>query len=214
MTGTAVELHDRVTIPDHAPQAPRRLTWITRAPETCPRCHKQVKALTYSRPGRTWRCARCAPRVCGQSLVEFALVLPIMMFTILGGIEAGFLFAHQHGYQNGADVLAAWSAAHEADAPGGSGFSEGAPGAPWQSVVASEASRTSCDGSPSVSWPDGRAPGDRVRVDVTCHYTPQATSNLWPGGLDVSVQAEAVIPGSTPAPSPSPEPSPEPSPSP
>jgi TadE-like protein len=137
-------------------------------------------------------------------LVEFCLVMPIFLFAGLGMIEAGFLFAHQHGYQSGADVLAAWSAAHEADAPGGSGFSEGAPGAPWQLVVASEASRTGCDGSPAVSWLDGRLPGDRVRVDVTCHFTPQATSNIWPGGLDVSVQAEAVIPGAVPSPSPTP----------
>ena len=124
------------------------------------------------------------PRYRAQALVEFALVFPILVVAFLGMGEAGFLFASQHGYQSTADVLASWAAYHVSEVPGPS----------WDAVAGSETARTGCDGSPVVSWPDGgQASGDRVAVELACHYSPKITSNVWPGGLDVSVQAEAVV---------------------
>jgi hypothetical protein len=141
----------------------------------------------------------------GQALVEFALIFPILAATFLGMGEAGFLFSAQHGYQNEADILASWVAIR------------GHEDAAWHQLVVDERDRTGCDGEPDVSWFDDdmgdHHPGSRVLVSLTCHYSPRITGNVWPDGLDVSVQSEAVIPGS-PAPEPTPTPSPDPSPSP
>jgi Flp pilus assembly protein TadG len=137
----------------------------------------------------------------GQAVVEFAVVLPLIMVVLLGFGETAFLVATQHAFQNGADVLAERAAFEMSSSPGESWK------AGWQAVVADEDERTGCgDTSPSVALPDGtHGPGDRVLVVWHCHYTPHITSG-W-GGLPVTVQSEAVVPGSiappaTPTPTP------------
>jgi TadE-like protein len=132
----------------------------------------------------------------GQALVEFALIFPVLIFAFLGMGEAGFLFAAQHGYQSEADVVAQWAAIN------------GPGNASWDRIWSDEAARTGCDGRPVVTYPDGNAsPGSRILVKLDCHYSPRITSNVWPGGLTVSVQSEAVVPGATSPPA-SPSPSP------
>ena len=56
----------------------------------------------------------------GQTLVEFALVLPILMFMMLGFAELAFLFASRVGFQNSADVMVQWVAEEMASHPGDS----------------------------------------------------------------------------------------------
>lgn len=135
----------------------------------------------------------------GQSLVEFALVLPLLMLLLLGFGEAAFLAATQHRFQNAADVLAQWAAFQMADTPGESWQ------AGWAQVVSGESARTGCgDLNPQVSFPDGtHGPGDRVLVQWHCHYQPRLTT-VWEG-LPVNVQSEAMVPAlaTTPTPSPS-----------
>jgi hypothetical protein len=133
----------------------------------------------------------------GQALVEFALVLPLLMFILLGFGEAAFLFAVRHGYQNGVDVMAQWAAHEMSETPGESWQAN------WARVVSEEQARTGCDATPVVSFPDvTHGPGDRVLVDWPCHYRPRLTM-IW-DGLTVSVESEAVVPSSaTPSPSPS-----------
>lgn len=112
----------------------------------------------------------------GQAIAEVALVLPVLLFVFLGFIEVGRLYAFQHGYQNGVDVLAQL-AASDPD---------------WRSKVPSEDDRTSCHGNP----PDARYPdddessGDRVVVTWTCRYSPLVLSQL---AVPVTVQSEAMI---------------------
>ena len=119
-----------------------------------------------------------------QALVEFALVLPLFLLIALGFGEAAFLFATQHGYQDGADVLAGWAAYHVA-VPG---WQIG-----WDAVSADEERRIGCDGQARLSFPDGtQLPGSRLVVDLTCHYSPRITPNLW-SGLPVSVQSSRVV---------------------
>lgn len=121
----------------------------------------------------------------GQALVEFALVFPVLCFAFVGMGEAAFLFSAQHGYQSEADVLAQWAADHPADVISADQA--------WSGVVASESTRTGCDGTPAVTWPDGtQIAGSRVALALTCHYQPHITSNLWTG-LPVGVAAEAVV---------------------
>ncbi len=109
----------------------------------------------------------------GQSLVETALVLPILLFTFLGFGEAAFLYAQRSAAQTSADVLADIAAdgtTHD-----------------WDALVADELQRSGCDGSAFLS----EVTAGRVRVTLDCAYTPVVTNGLWPG-LRYSVQGEAV----------------------
>lgn len=139
-----------------------------------------------------------SPRILGQALVEFALVLPFLMFLLLGFGEVAFLVATQQSYQNGVDVLAQWAASEMSEKPGESWR------AGWNAVVKEESDRTGCgDLAPVVIFPDiNHSWGDRVLVQWDCQYTPKITSG-W-GGLRVSVESEAVVPGAAPLPAPEP----------
>jgi hypothetical protein len=138
----------------------------------------------------------------GQTLVEFALVMPIFMALLLGFGEIAFMTGTRFGYQNGVDVLADWAAQQMAGTPGESWQSG------WNQVVREEASRTKCDDlNPTLSFPDGTHEwGDRVLVTWQCHYTPKVVPG-W-GGVTFTVQSEAVVPGTAPPPSPSLTPTP------
>lgn len=119
----------------------------------------------------------------GQSLVEFALILPVMMFTMLGFIEAGILLATQSTQMRATETVAAYAAAHHGD--------------PSWSSVAAQVGLGECD----VEVTD--EPHDIVKVGVTCHYDPRATHGLW-DGLPISTETYAALPpvvgGGTPAP--------------
>lgn len=128
----------------------------------------------------------------GQTLVEFALVLPIFLALMLGFAELAMLFASRQGYQNGVDVLAQSAAINGTDG--------------WSALVADEQQRTGCGADPVVTYPDGtNDPGDRVHVRWDCHYTPKVAPG-W-GGLTVHVESEAVVPGVKIIPSPTASPS-------
>lgn len=113
------------------------------------------------------------------------------MLVLLGFGEVSFLVATQHGYQNGADVLAQWAASEMSDHPGESWQ------AGWGQVVRDESERTGCgDLSPTVTFPDGtHFAGDRVLIRWACRYHPHLTT-IWDGSLPVTVQSEAVVPPS------------------
>ena len=137
----------------------------------------------------------------GQTLVEFALVMPVFLALMLGFAELAMLFANRQGFQNGVDVLASWASISMAENPGESWKSG------WAAVVADEADRVGCtDASPTVTLPDvSHDPGDRVLIIWDCHYSPKVAPG-W-GGLTVTVESAAVVPmpimTATPSPSPS-----------
>jgi Flp pilus assembly protein TadG len=122
----------------------------------------------------------------GQSLVEAALVLPIMLFVMLGFAEAAFLYARVHAAQTSADVLAEVAAQ--------------SPGESWRAIVQDELDRAECEDGVAESENLSRG---RVRVTMTCGYTPVVTNGLWPG-LRYAVQGEAVAVEPGPSPSASP----------
>ena len=112
--------------------------------------------------------------------MEFALVVPILM-TLLGGmVGIGYLYAKQHEFQNGVDVLAQVAATD--------------PSGAWHERTQGEADRTGCAPSPlqpDVSYPDGTTtPGSRLLLTWHCHLQ---TGWLF-DGLTVTVASEAVIP--------------------
>jgi hypothetical protein len=102
-----------VTTPEPVQARRRRLVWIPRSaapPETCPRCHKEAKALTYSR-AVGWRCPKCAPAI-GQAIVEFALVFPIMCLLLLGVLAGGLYFLAGVQQASASTTIAGWAAAN------------------------------------------------------------------------------------------------------
>ena len=177
-------------------------------PLSCPKCRSRGTYYGVLKvPGEkaSPSCPECSTSLVssrqGQTLVEFALVMPIFLALLLGFAELAMLFATRQGYQNGVDVLADWTA-----------IAMTGPGESWQSgwneVVRQEADRTGCDDlSPAVLLPDGtHQAGDRVLLRWICHYEPKVAPG-W-GGLTVTVQSEAVVPVVPPAGTSSPSPSP------
>lgn len=114
----------------------------------------------------------------GQALVETALVLPVLLFLLLGIIGVGYLAHARVLYQNGVDVLAQ-VAAHDPN---------------WRSKVPEEDRRTHCHADPNlpaIEYPDGNdASGSRIALTWHCHIE---TGWLF-DGLPVTVSSEAVIP--------------------
>ena len=119
--------------------------------------------------------------------MEFALVVPIILFLFLGMAEATFLFSDRHIAQRAADVLADIAAERIAVDP--AGWQAG-----WDTLVDQEAARIDCaNHSANVTFPDTtNEPGDRVVVELRCKYEPLVTKGLWPG-LVISVRGEAVV---------------------
>jgi Flp pilus assembly protein TadG len=123
----------------------------------------------------------------GQALVEFALVVPVMLFTFLGMAEAGLLFAKADAWQRGADVLAEAAAIRIATEPAES-WRLG-----WESLANDEQAKASC-GEPDTTFPDEtQEPGDRVTVTWNCIYSPILVRDLW-AGLVTTISSTAVIP--------------------
>ncbi len=152
-----------------------------------------------------WRRRRRDPWS-GQSLVEFALVLPLMAGLILIAAEVGSVFNDRAEWIGSANTLATWLAARD-----------GVENAAWRAEVTAEEIRTHCSpaGDPStydVRWPDGDRgdPGTRLVVVLVCHH-PAAfvpATAAW-SGLDITVTASGVTPAAArPAPSWPPMPTP------
>lgn len=129
----------------------------------------------------------------GQTLVEFALVMPVLMVALLGFGEAAIAFATAHNWQSGADVLASSAAERIAEDP--TGWRGG-----WETIARSEAAFRSCDDTtPDVAFPDGSGDaGSRVRVAWSCTYRPQLYRDF--AGV-LTFSGEAVVPYIAPAPS-------------
>jgi len=120
-------------------------------------------------------------------LVEFALVVPIILFLFLAMAEAAFLFSDRHLAQRAADVLADSAAERMASQPGES-WRVG-----WDALVDEEVTNICADHRADVTFPDEtHNPGDRVVVELRCEYVPLVTKGLWPG-LVIKARGEAVV---------------------
>ena len=119
----------------------------------------------------------------GQALVEFALAVPVVLFLILGGIEAGLLIIDKAQQDRSTGVVADYAAHHPGDAS-------------WHAVANQQL--PGC----AVTLDDTGKPGI-VTVGSVCEYHPVATRGLW-DGLNVSSEESAATSDPTPEPTASP----------
>ncbi len=121
----------------------------------------------------------------GQALVEFALVLPVLLFILLAVIEMGAFGVRWVRWQSLASQMAV-----------------GATGGTLPPWWASEAATAAC-GAPAASL----EPGDPLRVELSCDYRGTAVNGLdWRVTVegiaaDPSPSATAPSPGASPSPS-------------
>ena len=143
-------------------------------------------------------------RTRGQSLVEFALVLPIMLLLTLTALDFGRVYLGYINLQNMARIAAnaaanhpeAWSGAGDADAK-----------LAYQNQILGDAVASNCDlpkvagvqTAPPPTFSDADADGkyeigDTAQVSITCqfHVITPVISNIVGGS--VSVSASSVFP--------------------
>ena len=166
------------------------------------------------------------PRARGQSLVEFAIVVPILLLVLLFAVDFGRVYLGWVNLNNVARVGANFAALNPS-AWQGSG--DAALQARYRELMAKDARGINCTlpGSlPDPTFPDTTdryAVGKRVRVDLTCSFqllTPFISSLVGDGAGNIPVGASATfhirsgaigdttVGGNVPPPTPSPSPEP------
>jgi PKD repeat protein len=156
-----------------------------------------TRSASHERPGR------------GQSLVEFALLLPIILLLLLVSLDFGRVFLGYINVQNMARVAANYAA----NSPSAWGISPDAEAQEaqdqYQNLVIADASATNCalptsGGNPIVPDPvftdrtgNGVAIdlGDNVQVQITCTFgiiTP-LISGIVGGSLDVTAESNFPV---------------------
>jgi hypothetical protein len=121
----------------------------------------------------------------GQVIVELALALPLLLFVILGGVEAGFLVVAKADQDRRTAVVAEWAADH--------------PGDSWQSVANKELRGCSVEVVETER--------DVIEATTRCRYSPKVLVMF--SGIPISSRQiaarrrEPSHPEATPAASPS-----------
>ncbi len=130
----------------------------------------------------------------GQSLVEFALVLPVLLLIVLFALDFGRAFFAWVSLNNAARVAANYAAINP-KAWAGSG--NAVQKAQYSQLIGDDFDALSCplaDPAPPPSFPGGTSLGGTAEVRLTCNFglvTP-IIGDLFKGGLPIS--ASAVFP--------------------
>jgi hypothetical protein len=141
------------------------------------------------------RLLRRRPRERGQAVVEFALILPIILFLVLGMTEMGFAISHDTSLvtatREGARVGAALRNGFNQCTSGDSVTSQGVD---LQIIAATEGVIAS-PGSP-VSL----AQVQKIElIELDENGTPTGNSNVWLSSVTGGVPTGPAIPGTVPA---------------
>ena len=141
---------------------------------------------------------RTRDRSRGQSLAEFALVIPVVLFITLIALDFGRIYLGYINLQNMARVAANY-ASNNATAWADN---DAVAKATYQAIIRNDATATNCrlpvvsgvQTAPAPTFPSGTEFGDTAEVAITCTFsviTPFISSVL---GNTVSVSASAVFP--------------------
>lgn len=136
---------------------------------------------------------RSRTRTRGQSLVEFALILPVILLIILTGIDFGRVFLGWVNLNNTARIAANYAAANAVLLNAGNPAALAA----YRQLVQNDATTINCalpNPIPPPSFPSGTSLGDDAQVAITCEFgilTPIISTVL---NSPVDVSASAVFP--------------------
>ncbi len=164
--------------------------------------------LSFTRPGRVRDAAQPSSRrrrTRGQSLVEFALVLPILLFLTLTALDFGRVYLGYINIQNMARIAANY-AANNPNAWTGSGDANAQ--AQYRNQILQDGAATNCrlpvvSGStvvPAPTFTDGNGDGeantlgDTAQVQISCTFsviTPIIANIV---GSQVTVAAQSTFP--------------------
>jgi PKD repeat protein len=129
----------------------------------------------------------------GQSLVEFAITLPVILLIVMVGIDFGRVFLGWVNLNNTARIAANYAAANSKLLSAGNA----AALASYRQLVANDARTINCalpNPIPAPSYPSGTDLGDDAQVSITCRFgiiTPIISSVL---GSPIDVSAASVFP--------------------
>ena len=166
-------------------------------------------------------------RSLGQSLVEFAVVLPVMLLLLLVGLDFGRVFLGWVNLNNSVRVAANFAAMNpNAWANGNATVTD-----QYQALVTQDAATTNCalpTPVPTPAFPNGTDIGDPAQVTITCNFSiitpiignivghalPVSASAAFPirAGAIAGIPVETVVPTPTPMPTPTATPTPTPTP--
>ncbi len=149
----------------------------------------------------------------GQSLVEFALILPVLLLLLLVAIDFGRVFLGWVALQNMARVGANFAAENPDAWPAGSATSTSAAAdrARYKSLMLANVGETNCSVAtplPSPAFGLTKNPGDPVQVNLSCQFTVMTPLIDAIVGKQVTLSASSSFPitsgcladcGSTPA---------------
>ena len=117
------------------------------------------------RPSRPRRAARSR----GQTIVEFALILPVLILLLLMAIDFGRVFLGWISLNNAARVGANYAALHPHGWDAGSGPPE------YDTLMADNLGAINCTPNPDPAadpvFGPTKEPGELVRVDLNCDFT-------------------------------------------
>lgn len=125
----------------------------------------------------------------GQTMVEFALIFPILVLLLLIAVDFGRVFLGWVSLNNAARVGANYAAANPQDSWG--------PGSDYQVLMTDNVGAINCTRAPTdpPMFGPNKTPGELVTVDLTCSFpviTP-LISAFFPGGA-VTVASSAAFP--------------------
>lgn len=171
--------------PHSDPATPRRHGRSPLGPDVRPRSHRPRRRV-------------------GQSVVEFALVLPVFIFLLLMAVDFGRLFFTYIEVSNGAREAAAYGATNPTDTVGMGTKARGERSYQAQTGESAMADPTTAcaDGSGTAiacaAAPGGTGLGNTLTVTVTEHFTflTPFINGFFGSGLDVKASATTVVLGS------------------
>lgn len=136
-------------------------------------------------------------RTAGQSLVEFAIFVPVLALILLMAVDLGRAYLGWVTLNNVARIGANYAAQNpEAWSGGGNSTIQ----AKYRQLMANDASAIGCD--LPASWPDpnfadsSHAIGTRVSVDLSCEFaliTPLLSDLIGDGAGNIDVSASAAF---------------------
>jgi len=156
--------------------------------------------------------SRKPARTRGQTIVEFALTLPVLILLLLFAIDFGRVFLGWISLNNAARVGANYAAMHPHDWDSGSGPAE------YDTLMADNLGAINCSPTPDPAadpaFGPTKEPGELVRVDLGCNFTvlTPIISSVLSGTISISSSASfpissgclAACPTGPPAPPPGP----------